>query len=116
AANRVVFSENRQQALTRKWWGGSALPEVIGVAGQFQNRWRQIDRMTRRVPQFSSRRNALRPMQDERSRDTAFVHPCLVAAERRVCHRGPSWAETEKRRARSALRVRIVSVAAHHHF
>ena len=58
------------------------------------------------VPQFAARRDALRPVHDQRRGDAAFVRPDLVPAERRVAGAGPARPKAQKRRARAGAAVR----------
>ena len=89
--------------------GPRGAPASSRIVGTRSMTWPGACRRSRRAA------DALRPVDDQRRGDAAFVDPRLVPAERRVAQARPARPEAEERRRRCRTRHgRVVAVAADH--
>src|SRR5438552_1978481 len=80
-----------------------------GAAGQLHDRRRQIDQMTRIVPQFAVSFDTLGPVNDQRRRDAAFMNEDFRAAQRSIGQVGPAWLQADVRLGRTDGRLGIMA-------
>ena len=69
--------------------GAPVVPRRIGRARRLEDGRQHVGQLERRRATTSPRRVARRPVDDQRRRDAALVHPPLVVAKRRVRQVGP---------------------------